>query len=325
LATEWGGDQLVEAFDIFDNPRSERVKMLKALAGRHGRFANDPRVLAEGPQAVKEAIAEGCVRDLWLTEQLPDGHRLAEATRQAGGYVHWASQSVLGAISPASQGVAAVADWPIPQLSAVLTTATAQAANQRAQASGTASAKNVATARRVPLVAVFERVGDPGNAGTAIRAADCAGATAVCLANGSVDPRAAKVIRCSAGSYFHLPVFGGVDLVETVAQWRQAGCQVLAATADGAADLVDLLTVRGGLAGLQAETAAGLEHLTSIAAANLVKPTVWLFGSEAGGLSETARQLADQTVRIPIYGRAESLNLAMAATVCLYASALAGN
>jgi TrmH family RNA methyltransferase len=150
------------------------------------------------------------------------------------------------------------------------------------------------------LVAVLEAVADPGNAGTVIRTADAAGADAVVLTAGAVDPHNGKCVRATAGSLWHLPVAAGPSLGATVEALRRAGTTVLAATGGGADDLDDLLdgdALRG--------------------------PTAWLFGNEAAGLSDEALAAADRTVRIPLHGRAESLNLATAAAVCLYASARA--
>ena len=150
------------------------------------------------------------------------------------------------------------------------------------------------------LVAVLEAVSDPGNAGTVIRTADAAGAGAVVLTDGSTDPHGGKCVRASAGSLWHVPVVHGASIQDTVAALRATGLTVLATSGTGDADLHDLQE-GGGLAG----------------------PTAWLFGNEAVGLSEQAMALADRTVRIPIHGHAESLNLATAAALCLYASARA--
>jgi RNA methyltransferase, TrmH family len=147
------------------------------------------------------------------------------------------------------------------------------------------------------LGVLLERVADPGNAGTVIRTADAAGAGLVALTGGSVDVWSGKVVRASAGSLFHLPVAPGADLDATIALARRSGCAVLATAADGAEDLDDLI-----------DTGA------------LAKPTIWAFGNEAQGVSATLRAAADRTVRVPIEGRAESLNLAATAAVCLYAS-----
>ncbi|WP_243076735.1 RNA methyltransferase [Microbacterium sp. SS28] len=147
------------------------------------------------------------------------------------------------------------------------------------------------------LVAICEEVRDPGNLGTIIRAADAAGADAVVLTGRTVDPYNPKVVRATTGSLFHLPVAVAADLATTVERARAAGLRVIAADVGGG----DFLANRDLLA----------------------EPTAWLFGNEARGLEEEALAHADLSLRLPIYGSAESLNLATAASVCLYESAFA--
>ncbi|MFN4002885.1 TrmH family RNA methyltransferase [Microcella sp.] len=154
-------------------------------------------------------------------------------------------------------------------------------------------------ATRPRLVAVLEEVRDPGNAGTIIRVADAAGADAVILTGSSVDVFNPKVVRATTGSLFHLPVVVGVPLAATLERLRGLGARILAADVSGD----DLLAVRSD------------GHLDG--------PTAWLFGNEARGLTDEQLALADRAVIVPIYGRAESLNLATAAAVCLYESAFA--
>jgi TrmH family RNA methyltransferase len=150
------------------------------------------------------------------------------------------------------------------------------------------------------LLALCADVRDPGNAGTVIRCADAAGAGGVVLAGSSVDPYNGKVVRASAGSLFHLPFAMAGEPAAAATAARSAGLQVLAADGHGEMDL-------------DAAIDAGL----------LTVSTAWLFGNEAWGLPEPVAALADRRIRIPIHGRAESLNLATAAAVCLYASARA--
>ncbi|WP_460785425.1 TrmH family RNA methyltransferase [Microbacterium tumbae] len=147
------------------------------------------------------------------------------------------------------------------------------------------------------LVAICEEVRDPGNLGTIIRAADAAGADAVVLTGRTVDPYNPKVVRATTGSLFHLPVSVGGDLADVVKRAHSAGVTVLAADVKGD----DLLAAR----------AEGV----------LDGPTAWLFGNEARGLEDAALALADRALKLPIFGKAESLNLATAASVCLYESA----
>ena len=145
------------------------------------------------------------------------------------------------------------------------------------------------------LIAVLHEVRDPGNAGTVLRAADAAGADAVVFAGESIDPWHPKVVRSTTGSMFHLPVVTAGSLADVVDAARAHGLAVIAADVNGD------------------ELQAG--------DASLSKPTAWVFGNEARGLSEADRSLADRALRLPIYGKAESLNLATAASVCLYTTA----
>lgn len=147
------------------------------------------------------------------------------------------------------------------------------------------------------LVAICEEVRDPGNLGTIIRAADAAGADAVVLTGRTVDPYNPKVVRATTGSLFHLPVAVGVDLSTAIEKAHAAGIRVIAADVGGS----DFLAARPLLA----------------------EPTAWLFGNEARGLDSEALDRVDLTLRLPIYGAAESLNLATAASVCLYETAFA--
>ncbi|HUH52821.1 MAG TPA: RNA methyltransferase [Microbacteriaceae bacterium] len=147
------------------------------------------------------------------------------------------------------------------------------------------------------LVAVLVEVRDPGNAGTVLRAADAAGADCVIFAGESIDPWHPKVVRSTTGSLFHLPLVTDVTLLEVLEATKQAGITSLAADLQGR-DLSPGDTV-------------------------LRNPIAWIFGNEARGLSETDRGRCDDVLKLPIFGRAQSLNLATAASVCLYTSAFA--
>jgi TrmH family RNA methyltransferase len=150
------------------------------------------------------------------------------------------------------------------------------------------------------LVTVLAHARDPGNVGTVIRCSDAAGVDGVVITEASVDPLNPKAVRASAGSLFHLPVVTGPSVEDLLPALRAVGLRVLAADGAGERDLDDLLDD-----------------------GSLALPTAWVFGNEAWGLPEPTRALCDDVVRVPIHGRAESLNLATAAAVCLYASARA--
>jgi RNA methyltransferase, TrmH family len=229
------------------------------------------RFLAEGPQAVREALAAGVVVELFGT---------ADAVSRYA--------DLAAAISPVTdEALAVLAETVHPQgLVAVCEQVDVPLA--------------VALAKRPRLVAVAVDIRDPGNAGTILRTADAAGAGAVVFAGEAVDPYNGKCVRASAGSLFHVDVVREPAPESVIAALRGAGLQVIAATGHGEDNLDDLLD--GGV---------------------LAAPTAWLFGSEAHGLPADLLSAADRRVRVPVYGGAESLNLAAAAAVCLYASARA--
>lgn len=150
------------------------------------------------------------------------------------------------------------------------------------------------------LLVLLSNIRDPGNAGTVLRAADAAGADAVMFSANSVDVYNPKVVRSTAGSIFHLPIVTEVDSLDAIRKAQVAGFQVFAA--DG-----------GGI------------PITDLPAGVLAKPTLWVFGNEAWGFEPEVLDVVDRVVSLPIYGSAESLNLATAASVCLYESAFAQN
>ena len=145
------------------------------------------------------------------------------------------------------------------------------------------------------LLVLLTHVRDPGNAGTVIRGADAAGADAVLVSEASVDVHSPKVVRSTAGSLFHLPVVTGLDVAATLARLRDARHpHATRPTAPG--------------------PPCSRTPTSPV-------PHCWVMGNEAWGLEAAVRDACDDVVRVPIHGLAESLNLAMAATICLYASA----
>ncbi|PKV84743.1 RNA methyltransferase [Streptomyces sp. TLI_146] len=264
------------------SPRSPRVAAAKRLARRNFR-GKERRFIAEGPQAVREAVehrvgGEGTLVELFTTVEAAERYAdIVAAARDAGARVHYADDEVLAEVSQTvtPQGLVGVCRFLDSPFEEILKA-------------------------RPKLVAVLAHVRDPGNAGTVLRCADAAGADAVVLTDASVDLYNPKSVRASVGSLFHLPVAVGVPVEQAVQGLRDAGVRILAADGAGEDDLDDEL---------DAGTMGG--------------PTAWIFGNEAWGLPEETRALADAVVRVPIHGKAESLNLATAAAVCLYASARA--
>lgn len=239
--------------------------------------------LAEGPQAVREAAAHRAGDDATLVE-------LFATVEAAERYA-----DIVGEARDAGARVHLAAEEVIADIS---TTVTPQGLVGVCRFLDTPFEEILR--QRPKLVAVLANVRDPGNAGTVLRCADAAGAEAVILTDASVDLYNPKAVRASVGSLFHLPVAVGVPVEQAVRGLRDAGVRVLAADGAGAHDLDEELD-EGTMGG----------------------PTAWLFGNEAWGLPEETRALADAAVRVPLHGKAESLNLATAAAVCLYASARA--
>lgn len=255
---------------------SDRVKAVRALHSRSGR-RKAGRFLVEGPQAVASAIdaVDGgvVVHELVVDDAAAVAHADAVLrARSRGVRVTTASAAVLEAMSQTStpQGILAICGLlPDPDLRAML-------AGSR------------------PVI-ILDSVSDPGNVGTIIRTADAVGAAGVILTGESADVHNGKVVRATAGSLFHLPVAGCVDLSRAITAVRESGRPLAVTMGTGDVDLFEAV-------------AAGLiDHRTVV-----------LIGSEAHGASPAAVAAADLKVRIPMAGRAESLNAAVAAAAVLF-------
>lgn len=263
--------------------RSARVRDARQLTiGKYRRVRG--QFLAEGPQAVREALATGAAVEVLVEESARErrAHEL-ELARAGGLPVHLVEESAFAALVSAQtpQGIVAVCTWMPGTLADLIEVVTSGVGPPTGQ-----------------LVMAHE-MSDPGNAGALIRVADAVGARGVALSERCVDPTNPKCVRATAGSLFHLPVVQAGGSVEAITALRDAGYRALAA--DVTPESVDLF-------------AAEREGLVA-------GPVVWVFGNEAHGLPEEVIAAVDHVVRIPILGRAESLNLATAAAVCLYATA----
>ena len=270
--------------DLLENPKSGRVRAVAALAKKDVR-ADTGLFLLEGPQAVREAIAyrPELLRELYVTPTAAARYALDDAPVDTWFVTEQVLDTMADTVTP--QGVVAVCQQFPTSVREVFPDPGTVGREDRGGLPG--------------IVAILEQVRDPGNAGTIIRAADAAGADAVVLTGRSVDPYNPKVVRSTTGSLFHVPVSVGVSLPDAVARAKALGYTVLAADVSGD----DLPDVR----------ADGM----------LDGPTAWVFGNEARGLTSEDLALVDRAVKVPIYGKAESMNLATAASVCLYESAFA--
>lgn len=235
--------------------------------------------VVEGPQALEAGLAAGVIEHLYVTAEAISAHPdLIDSAAAQGVGVTEMTEAVAKAMSETEnpQGLIGIAalqtrPWAIDDVANC----------------------------RMGTVVLLERITDPGNAGTIIRTADAAGAAAVIVTSGSVDPHNGKCVRASAGSIFNIPVFTDADALSVIEAFRAQGVTCLAADGHGASSLID----------------NGVK-------ARLTKPHLWVFGSEAHGVSAEVIGAVDDAVSIPIQGRAESLNLAAAVAICLYAPLL---
>ncbi len=272
-------------------PSQAVMRAARALQRRAGR-QQAGLFLVEGRQAVREGLKlPGVIQEVYFRWDAAVANAdLLEATKAAGVTYYGVSEQNLATLTDTvtPQGVVAVAKAVDVPLASVL----------GKPKDKTAKVKKKHRRKDVSLVVICAQVRDPGNAGTVIRCADAFGADAVILSSDSVEVYNPKTVRASVGSIFHLPIVVGVDLAEAISACRKAGMQIFATDGAAGTDLTDLDE-------------------------DLEQPTAWVMGNESWGLPVEHLALADRTVAVPIYGQAESLNLATAAAVCLYASASA--
>lgn len=285
---------------VVTRPEAPRIKEAAKLAKRSWR-TKAGRFLVEGPQSLREALLRhGEVRPAPAT--LPSQDDSSRPVPAGAILDVWATAEAADRNEDLLDA-ARTAGVPIRQATAeVLATLTDTVASQGVVAVVErldVPLTDVVT-REARLIVVLSQVRDPGNAGTVLRVADAAGADAVVVTSSSVDLYNPKTVRSTAGSLFHVPVVTGVGLPEVAELARARGLQVLAADAHPPAH--DL-------------------HVPWDTGLDMSRSTAWVFGNEAWGLPEADRAECDAAVAIPLYGRAESLNLASAASICIYESA----
>lgn len=282
------------------SPRSERVRKVAALTGRSAR-RKQGRFRVEGPQAVRSLLTHRAdlALEVFLTVRARADHpELASLAAEAGVPLREVDEQILRAMvrdsgdgggdqggADASPGAAVGGALVSPQGAIALATLSAE---DPAAALG---AVRALPADGPVTVVVLHEVRDPGNVGTLIRTADAAGADLVLLTRTSADPYSPKAVRASVGSLFHLPVLTGAEIDALLP--ALAAADVTAAATSGYADS-DLF-----------DTA-------------LPARLAWILGNEAHGLDAPTLAAAPLTVRIPLAGHAESLNVHTAATVCLF-------
>lgn len=282
--------------NAIENPKAERIRRAADLNSRRGRDKSG-KFLIEGPQSVREAVE-------YRPEVIQDIY-VQVASTDAG--------DPLKAMTPTSRRIVESAleyegeIYVHPVTAEVMQRLSKDAQGIAAVAGIGAMREAFEPTQELHNVAAFWQVRDPGNAGAVIRAADAAGCDAVIFVDECVEVFNPKVIRSTAGSLFHLPVLH-MGTEEFFAWAQQHGISIVAADVYGTADrkprlLPDVLTDERYL--------------------NQSKAV--LFGNEARGLEEDVLRRADHIVSIPIYGKAESLNLATSAAVMLISMAMSSH
>ena len=147
---------------------------------------------------------------------------------------------------------------------------------------------------KAPELVILETLQDPGNLGTILRAGEGAGVTGIILDRGSADIYSPKVIRSTMGSIYRVPFIYTDDLHQTIGEVKKQGIRLYAAHLKGKHNYEE---------------------------ENYTGPSGFLIGNEANGLTEETAALADAWVRIPMAGKVESLNAAVAASVLLFETA----
>lgn len=140
-------------------------------------------------------------------------------------------------------------------------------------------------------IVLLDEVRDPGNAGTIIRTADACGLDAVLLSKGSVDLYNGKTIRATMGSLFHIPVIQNLDMAETISRLKYGNVATIGADPHSTTSCIEL---------------AGYRRSAII------------IGNESQGINNDVSSILDHNVRIPMPGRAESLNAGIAASIMMY-------
>ena len=289
--------------ELINNPHSERVRRLVTL-GR-GKSRDCERFLVEGPQSVREAVryASYAISDIYVTQEAcvhnedenNQSSSLQEIVQEALSrslYVHPVESSIMQKISSDSQGIAAV-------LNAQFLDETYVGEFQNLRESAL-----VENADKPLLIAACWQVRDPGNAGAIIRVADVAGCDAVVFVDDCVSRWNAKLVRSTAGSLFHLPVVQ-MSVQDWFSYAKKANVHVIAADIYGT-DQRKPVPFPNILAN------------TDLASASVAI----LFGNEARGLPQEILRQVDDISIIPIYGKAESMNLATSAAVMLMGLAM---
>lgn len=142
-----------------------------------------------------------------------------------------------------------------------------------------------------PFIILLDRVQDPGNLGTIIRTADAFGIDGIIALEGCVDVYNPKVVRATMGSIFRVPIYYYSDGIDIINKLKDKGARIYSTSLDGKKFIQDV---------------------------DFKEFSVLIIGNESKGVSETLEELSDNLIKIPMIGRAESLNAAVASSIIMY-------
>jgi RNA methyltransferase, TrmH family len=256
-----------------------KLKFAKSLSMKKVR-AEESLFVVEGWRAIEEACSSGIRAEMFLHTPA------ATASGQHAHVFESARRMARESFEASEQEISAVAETVTTQ-GVVLVLRQFDHTLEHVL-----SAANGAKPR---IIVALDRISEPGNAGTIIRTADWFGADAVLLSEECVDIYNPKVVRSTMGSIFHLPVIesGGADgcsFIESLAACSNAGYTVYGADVNAQTDIRNV---------------------------TWAEKSVIIIGNEAHGLSESVKAHIDETITIPKFGKAESLNAGTAAAVIL--------
>ena len=250
--------------EVISSPNNQTLKFVRSLHHRKTREAEGAFVV-EGRRAIADALAAGALPSLVLVREDMAG-RLPELALPPGTPVRIVASALFDALSDTVTPPGLLAVFPVPELPV--------------------------PAHRAPLYLVLDRIRDPGNLGTLLRSAAGAGATAVLLTAGSVDPFNPKTVRSAMGAQFRVPIRRLTPEYEDLVVANSP----LRAVADAAAP-------------------------TPYDALDWTQPATLIVGSEATGPSDEIAALATKEVSIPLAAGVESLNAAVAGSIILFEAA----
>ena len=255
---------------MIESLHSPHIARVKALLGSRGKKERreSGSFIAEGLQFLREALPKDSVPEIETLYLTTSGRLKIAAEGLSINHLETVdvSDAVMGAMGETvtPQGILAVCRTPLNELSQIKITTNSK-------------------------FVYLHEIQDPGNAGTILRSADATGFSGVITSPSSVDIYSPKVVRASAGSLWHIPVYERVELAELIQLWPNES--IFALSADGPESLLELVSP---------------------------SPSLWIFGNEARGISDVQPHPRIKKVHIPMPGNAESLNLAAAAAIVLF-------